>query len=127
MCLAVAGMFLAGWMGSAVFKMERSPVSLFLLTVLLGLLIRNVAGLPTAFENGLRVCVRVILRMGVALLGLQLSLAAARTAAALGQPYWREHSADSIAGTRHRIFLTSRIVYCILFRISHNCYGCGAH
>jgi hypothetical protein len=44
-------MFLAGWMGSAVFKMERSPVSLFLLTVLLGLLIRNVAGLPAAFED----------------------------------------------------------------------------
>jgi len=76
-CLAVAGTLLAGWMGSAVFKMERSPVSPILLTVLLGLLIRNVAGLPAALEEGLRVCVRVILRIGVALLGLRLSLAAA--------------------------------------------------
>jgi uncharacterized integral membrane protein (TIGR00698 family) len=76
-CLAVAGTFLSGWLGPAVFKMDRSPVSPILLTVLLGLLIRNVAGLPVAFEEGLRVCVRVILRVGVALLGLRLSLAAA--------------------------------------------------
>lgn len=76
-CLAVAATWLAGWLGPAVFKMDRSPVSPILLTVLLGLLIRNVAGLPAAFEEGLRVCVRVILRIGVALLGLRLSLAAA--------------------------------------------------
>jgi uncharacterized integral membrane protein (TIGR00698 family) len=76
-CLAVAGTYLSAWMGSAVFKMDRSSVSPILLTVLIGLLIRNVAGLPVAFEEGLRVCVRVILRVGVALLGLRLSLAAA--------------------------------------------------
>ena len=59
------------------FGMERSPVSPILITILLGLLIRNIVGLPTAFEEGLRVCVRVILRIGVVLLGLRLSLEAA--------------------------------------------------
>ena len=76
-CLAVAGTWMARVLGSEVFQLDRSPVSPILLTVLLGLLIRNVVGLPVAFEEGLRVCVRVILRVGVALLGLRLSLAAA--------------------------------------------------
>jgi len=44
--------------------------------VLLGLLVRNTAGLPAVYEQGLRLCVRQLLRVGIALLGLQLSVAA---------------------------------------------------
>ncbi len=46
------------------------------MTVLLGLIVRNVAGLPAAYEKGLRLCVKRILRIGVALLGLRLSIVA---------------------------------------------------
>ena len=84
--LAALGFWIASRLGSAVFGMERSPVSPILISILLGLLIRNVVGLPTAFEEGLRICVRVILRIGVALLGLRLSLDAAAQIGAQALP-----------------------------------------
>ena len=42
---------------------------------MLGLIIRNVVGLPAVYEKGLRICIRLVLRLGIALLGLGLSLA----------------------------------------------------
>src|SRR5690606_3418252 len=45
-----------------------------LVAVVLGLLLRNVIGLPKPFESGLAFCVRRLLRIGVVLLGLRLSL-----------------------------------------------------
>ncbi len=74
--LAFAGSAMAGWLGTWVLGFERSPLSPILMTVLLGLIVRNVAGLPAAYEKGLRLCVKRILRIGVALLGLRLSIVA---------------------------------------------------
>lgn len=74
MALAVSGGFLADWIGTELLGFPRSPISPVLLAVLLGLVIRNLAGLPKAFEQGLRLCLRRILRIGVALLGLKLSI-----------------------------------------------------
>lgn len=74
--LAFAGTYAANWMGLAVFGLERSPISPILATVVLGLAIRNLIGLPVAFEDGLRFCIKNVLRIGVALLGLRLSLTA---------------------------------------------------
>lgn len=76
MMLAVAGSFLANWIGKQALGFERSPLSPVLLAVVLGLIIRNLAGLPKAYEKGLRLCLRFILRFGVALLGLKLSISA---------------------------------------------------
>ena len=53
-----------------------SPI---LITVMLGLLVRNGIGLPRSYEQGLRLCVKRILRVGVALLGLRLSITAVGT------------------------------------------------
>lgn len=49
-----------------------SPI---LVAILLGLAIRNGIGLPGVYEAGLRLCLRRLLRIGVALLGIRLSLA----------------------------------------------------
>jgi len=59
-----------------VLRFDKSPVSAILMTILLGLAVRNVAGLPKVYEEGLRLSVKLILRFGIALLGLRLSLAA---------------------------------------------------
>ncbi len=67
---------LSRWLGIALFGMESSPISPILVTVLLGLIIRNTIGLPACYREGLTFCVKVILRVGVALLGLRLSLMA---------------------------------------------------
>lgn len=79
MTLAIAGAGLSNWIGKSLMGLENSPVSPILTAVLLGLLIRNIAGLPEMYEKGLRLCLSWILRMGVALLGLRLSITAVGT------------------------------------------------
>ena len=76
MLMAVAGAYLATWIGQSLMGFDRSPLSPILVAVVLGLFVRNVAGLPKAYEQGLRLCLRLILRVGVALLGLKLSISA---------------------------------------------------
>lgn len=51
------------------------PVSALLIVIVLGMLIGSLSRLPKAFEPGLRLCQRPILRWAVAGLGLRLSLA----------------------------------------------------
>jgi uncharacterized integral membrane protein (TIGR00698 family) len=55
--------------------LEKGPISPVLIAVFLGLLIRNGIGLPVVYEPGLRLCLQRILRIGVGLLGIRLSLA----------------------------------------------------
>jgi uncharacterized integral membrane protein (TIGR00698 family) len=74
--LAVAGERLAFWLGTAVLGFANSPVGAVPVAVLLGLLVRNTVGVPAVYEPGLRVCVRFLLRVGIVLLGLRLSLGA---------------------------------------------------
>jgi uncharacterized integral membrane protein (TIGR00698 family) len=74
--LAVAGERLAAWLGTAVLGFTNSPVGAVPVAVLLGLIVRNVIGLPAVYEPGLKVCVRFLLRLGIVLLGLRLSLGA---------------------------------------------------
>jgi uncharacterized integral membrane protein (TIGR00698 family) len=57
------------WLGFA-----KSPISQITLATLLGLAVRNTIGLPQVYESGLRVCLRWVLRGGIVLLGLRLSL-----------------------------------------------------
>jgi len=54
--------------------LEKSPVSPILIAIVGGLLVRNTVGLPTIYESGLQLCLKKILRIGVALLGIRLSL-----------------------------------------------------
>ncbi|MEO2166797.1 MAG: putative sulfate exporter family transporter, partial [bacterium] len=51
------------------------PLSPILVAILLGLVLRNAVGLPTIFAPGLEIALKRVLRVGVALLGIRLSLA----------------------------------------------------
>ena len=62
--------------GTSILGFSKSPVSPILVTVLLGLIFRNTIGLPKKYRDGLSWCVKRLLRIGVALLGLPLSLGA---------------------------------------------------
>ena len=77
LALAYLGELTATWLGQSFLGFERSPVSPILVAIVLGLLIRNVVGLPAVYEAGLRLALKRILRIGVALLGIRLSLASA--------------------------------------------------
>jgi uncharacterized integral membrane protein (TIGR00698 family) len=74
--LAFIGRWIAEWLGTAVLRFDKSPVSEIAAAVVLGLILRNTIGLPIVYEKGLRICGREILRFGIILLGLRLSLAA---------------------------------------------------
>jgi uncharacterized integral membrane protein (TIGR00698 family) len=74
--LAVAGKYIADWLGIDILRFKKSPVSEITVAVILGLIIRNTIGLPVVYERGLRLAGREILRFGIILIGLRLSLAA---------------------------------------------------
>jgi uncharacterized integral membrane protein (TIGR00698 family) len=74
--LAFAAIAASDWLGVAWLGFAQSPVPPALVAVALGLAIRNAVGLPASYDAGLRFCVQRVLRVGVALLGLRLSLAA---------------------------------------------------
>jgi uncharacterized integral membrane protein (TIGR00698 family) len=73
--LAAVGSRVAGSLGDAL-GIAGAPISPILVAILLGLAIRNTVGLPSVFELGLHLCLKRLLRLGVALLGIRLSLGA---------------------------------------------------
>jgi uncharacterized integral membrane protein (TIGR00698 family) len=77
--LAYIGKLLADWIGIGVLHFDASrgsPISPIMLAIVLGLLIRNTLGIPTTYEHGLRLSIKTILRVGIVLLGLKLTLGA---------------------------------------------------
>jgi uncharacterized integral membrane protein (TIGR00698 family) len=84
--LAAGGRWVAHWLGVTVLGFSRSPVSEITVAVVLGLAIRNTVGLPANYERGLRLCGREVLRFGIVLLGLRLSLAAVGQIGLVGLP-----------------------------------------
>lgn len=77
-----AGLLAAGILpeGSA------SPVSAIFVAILLGIIIRNVIGVPDLFLTGIGFAVKYALRAGIILLGLRLSLTEALKLGAWGLP-----------------------------------------
>jgi len=73
--VAALGTWLAEWLGSAVFELQSTPVSPILCAIALGFAIRNSVGLPAVYELGTQLCLKRVLRFGVALLGIRLGLA----------------------------------------------------
>lgn len=65
---------------------SASPVSGIFTAILLGILIRNVIGLPYFFDAGINFAVKYALRAGIILLGLRLSISEALKLGAWGLP-----------------------------------------
>jgi len=79
LALAIVGRAGSRMIGVEWFGVDRSPISPILLAILVGLAIRNTVGLPSVYEAGVHLCLKRILRVGVALLGIRLSLTAMGT------------------------------------------------
>ncbi|MEN8254377.1 MAG: putative sulfate exporter family transporter [Verrucomicrobiota bacterium] len=75
--LAWLGGRLAHWIGCGLMGFDKSPVSAIMIAILLGIALRNTIGLPGSYEKGLRFCLKTLLRLGIVLLGIRLSLVAA--------------------------------------------------
>ena len=85
--VALLATFAAEWLGSALFALEKSPISPIMLAIGLGILLANAIRLPQGFEAGLQVCTTTILRIGIMLLGIRLSLLAAGKFTLIALPF----------------------------------------
>ena len=72
--LAIFGHYLSHLIGVDMMGLPKSPISPVMMAILLGMLVRNTVGLPAACESGVRFCLVRILRLGIILLGIRLSL-----------------------------------------------------
>jgi uncharacterized integral membrane protein (TIGR00698 family) len=79
LAFAVVGKAASEAIGTGLLQLERSPISPILFAILLGLAVRNTIGLPSVYEAGVQLCLKRVLRVGVALLGIRLSLGAMGT------------------------------------------------
>jgi len=66
--------WLAGFIGRDLMGFAKSPVSSIMVAILLGLLLRNTLGVPDLFRPGMTFCLKKLLRLGIILLGVRLSL-----------------------------------------------------
>lgn len=72
--LALAGQFLSDFVGLDLMGLPKSPISAIMMAILLGIIIRNTLTLPAIFQPGIRFGLVRILRLGIVLLGIRLSL-----------------------------------------------------
>lgn len=72
--VSIAATHAADWFGESVLGFERSPVSAIMMAIIIGMIIANMLRLPAAMQPGLTFCTRTILRIGIMLLGIRLSL-----------------------------------------------------
>ena len=72
--LALAGQFLSHFIGETLMGLEKSPVSAIMMAILLGILVRNIFTLPEMLQPGIRFGLVRVLRFGIVLLGIRLSI-----------------------------------------------------
>ena len=87
LALAWAGYSLSELLGHLLkYDPGKSPISPVTVAVLLGMLVRNTIGVPKTFEAGLRLCIKSVLRLGIVVLGLTLSVKAIGSEVVAGLP-----------------------------------------
>ena len=64
----------AEWIGEDLLGFERSPVSDIMMAIIIGMIIANTIPLKNKLEKGLKFCATSLLRIGIMLLGIRLSL-----------------------------------------------------
>lgn len=64
----------------------KGLVSYIMMVILAGILIRNIFGVPTSFIPGINFCLKKLLRLGIILMGIRLSIFAVLEIGAVGIP-----------------------------------------
>ena len=82
--LVVGAVFLANWINSS--WGFRGVVSYIMLAIVIGILARNIFGLHAIFAPGVGFCLRKLLRLGIILMGIRLSIWNVATIGGYGIP-----------------------------------------
>ena len=75
--VAVISGYAADWIGVALLGFETSPISAIMMAIVIGMVVANTLRLPATWQPGLKFCTSAILRIGIMLLGIRLSLLSA--------------------------------------------------
>ena len=84
--LAWSSIGLSKYLGVNLLGFEKSPISPVMLALLLGLIIGAIVSIPTTFTPGIRFSVKKILRFGIILLGIRLTIFDVFKLGAMGVP-----------------------------------------
>ena len=72
--LAWVSISLCQWIGCTLMGFEKTPISSVTMAILLGLTINNVVPLPKLLRPGLTFAIKKVLRLGIIMLGIRLSI-----------------------------------------------------
>ena len=72
--LAVVSIWLSDLIGVTLMGFEKSPISAVMICLILGLAIRNAFKIPALLNTGFKFSVKKLLRLGIILLGIRLSI-----------------------------------------------------
>ena len=64
----------AEFVGESLLGFDKSPISAIMMAIIVGMVIANAIALPDALQDGLKFCTTTVLRIGIMLLGIRLSL-----------------------------------------------------
>jgi uncharacterized integral membrane protein (TIGR00698 family) len=84
--LAALSIWLSDFIGLTLMGLDKSPVSAGMMAILLGLIVNNVVPLPGLLTPGFTFAVKKVLRLGIILLGIRLSIFDVFELGALGVP-----------------------------------------
>ena len=85
--VAVAAGYAANFVGVTLLGFEKSPISAIMMAIIIGMLIGNMISIPASVGAGLRFCSSTVLRVGIMLLGIRLSLGSAGVNTLLALPF----------------------------------------
>src|SRR5437870_5254315 len=86
LALTGAAVFLSDLIGDRVLHASPSPISPITVAIVLGILAGNTLGVSKRLSVGLDFCIKKLLRLGIILIGLKLSLRDVAELGALGVP-----------------------------------------
>lgn len=84
--VAWVGLQASDWIGTTLLGFEKSPVSGIMMAIVVGLVIGNVVPLPERVRPGIRFSLKRVLKLGIILLGIRLSLGDVLRLGAMGIP-----------------------------------------
>lgn len=72
--VSISAGFSAEWLGKSLLGFDKSPISPIVMAIAIGMIVANSVAVPQRVTDGLRFCASTILRIGIMLLGIRLSL-----------------------------------------------------
>ena len=72
--VAWIGVLSSDWIGNELLGFKKSPISGIMMAIIFGLLIGNIISLPARLNQGIRFSLKYLLKFGIILLGIRLSL-----------------------------------------------------